>query len=600
MRILGFCLVVFSIFGLSYEFINNKIPVWEISVKSLMKEAKVAGFSVEKWEKIKIKAHEDLPEIYPFSKIHNILEEVVVSMERVDNFSHTSQNLDFSFQKKSMNPEGLKKIFKFLAENQKSLDIILKNLYGVPQWIMPDAQREKFRNQLSFLEYLDENLQDAQRFEYIFKKFLEDKEEMLVLLQNQNEPRSTGGFAGSLVQLSFSESEIKWKFLDIYELDRKIRPEQAFTAPDYFHKLSKVISLRDANFWPSFPQSAQKYRYFLETAKEKNPKTVVAINLNFIREFMKLSPEIYFPKWNISLNENNFDVVLQFLVESKIMGRYGVKDPVEMFGKQLFSAENLKNFSWKNLKKQEVQNFLDHKNILAHSQNKELQKLFEKWKIDGTLRQETQVDNFVYFDFISIGANKSEKFVWTKINHDSEIHPDGMVKNRIKIKRTHALHNNEIQDLLGTNKLSENVRNLLDQNLLWKLGAGESRVVLRVWVPKYAQLVHQKNPSGEIKESAFTKSKDFKIFEIPMNVLPGETLNLEFEYETDLSRGSRSWRPYALQLSGTPGRGKTEYLSTISTYKSGNFIAETQNIGRPQDLVDSVFRSVVEFPKSLR
>jgi len=599
-RIIGFLLIVLSVFGLSYSFVNQKVPVWESTVKSLMIEGQDAGFSFAKWQKIQKRAQKELPSFYPFSKIHNILGEVLVGIKRVEGFSATSHAVDFSLEKKWVDPKGLEVIFKFLAENQKSLDRILSNLYSIPRWILSPEQKAKFNAQIAWLEYLQENLEDAQKFEYIFKQFLKDKEEVLVLLQNQNEPRSTGGFSGSLVQLSFSESKIFWKFLDIYELDRKISEDKAFSAPPFFHKLSKVISLRDANFSPSFPLSAKNYRYFLEVAGEKAPRTIVAINLNIIRELMKISPEIKFPKWNIALDENNFDVGLQFLVESKIMGRFEVKEPIMLFVKELLSPDNLKKFSWTNLKKLDVKSFLQHKNILANSQSRELQKLFEKWHIDGTLRKKREADNFIHFDFVSIGANKSEKFVWTKIFHDSEISPDGVVKNRIRIKRTHALHKFEIQDLLGTNFWSQNVKDLLTENLLWKLGAGESRVMLRVWIPKFAQLTGSHDPSGEIRESTFTKSKDFKIIEVPMNVLPGETLNLDFEYETDLFRGSRSWRPYVLELSGTPGRGKTSYMSTISISHKGKFVAETQNIGRPQDLIDTEFRAVVEFPKEGR
>lgn len=60
-------------------------------------------------------------------------------------------------------------------------------------------------------------------------------------------------------------------------------------------------------------------------------------------------------KWSLNLNENNFDLILQFLVESKITGRFEVKKPVQIFMEELFmkikeknlNFEMLQRFDWK-------------------------------------------------------------------------------------------------------------------------------------------------------------------------------------------------------------------------------------------------------------
>jgi hypothetical protein len=235
-------------------------------------------------------------------------------------------------------------------------------------------------------------------------------------------------------------------------------------------------------------------------------------------------------------------------------------------------------------------------NILAHSQNKFLQKYFQQWGIAGELKFEPQADNFLHFDFVSIGANKSEKFVRTKIWHDSTVQQDGTVKNTLEITRTHELHPNEIQDLLRTNLWSENVRALLTDDILWKLGSGESRMMLRVYVPPEARLLTRSNPSGAI-ESRQPEGTPYQIFEIPMNVVPGETVKVQIKYETKISRGTGNWRPYYLYVRGTPGREKTSFLETVSTQENGTFSAETNNLGRPQDLISQDYRAVVEFAR---
>lgn len=237
---------------------------------------------------------------------------------------------------------------------------------------------------------------------------------------------------------------------------------------------------------------------------------------------------------------------------------------------------------------------MKQKNILAFSDNASLQKLFEKWHIDGKLRDKKGIDNFLYFDFFSVGANKSEKFMWSKFWHDSQIMKDGVVRNSLSLKRTHSLRAGEIETILGWDFLPQNVKDLMTGDLLWKLGMGENRTIFRVYVPRDAELVSYENLSGKITQ-AFSENNQFKIFEIPMNVLPGESLETKLVYETKIERGSQNWRPYFLQVGGTPGVRQASFMETISTEKSGTFSAETLNIGKPIPLTDSDFRALVEF-----
>jgi len=503
-------------------------------------------------------------------------------------------SVSFSLESQTIDPNDLRQFFALLGQSDRSLQRILRNLNSLPAWALDDETRAQYENRMAWLDYLQTQVQDAQTFEAVFNGFLKKEERVLLLLQNQNEPRSTGGFAGSLVQFDFSEDEITWKFLDIYALDRLVPGEVQLEAPDFFKPLSQTISLRDANFWPDFPTSARAYQNFLKAAGQPVPSTVVAINLNTIREILRFTPPVRIDRWDVALDQYNFDVVLQFLLASQITGRYNVKAPVEIFAKELFQKENLAEINWQDWALFDWEEFLATKNILAYSSNNELQRLFQKWKLAGIFNQNPEADNFLHFDFVSVGANKSEKFVWTKLEHDSDIQADGTVLNTLRIRRTHSLKPNEIQDLLGFEQLSENVKNLLNEDLLWTLGAGENRTVLRVWVPRDAVLLGARNPSGTVQWKEDAELEAY-YYEVPMNVLPGESLVAELQYTTRLGRGSVGWRPYYLQLLGTPGRDKTSLITTISTGSAGSFTASTQNLGRPAKLTDQDFRAVVEF-----
>lgn len=592
-RLLGFFLVVFSVFGLSYQFVNQQLPGWKTRTIELLEQAESAGLDPEAWREVTTRADEELPWFYPFSRVQSMIREASDLVFLVSEFQQDF-SVNFSFESRTIDPQDLRQLFALLGQSDRSLQRIIRDVRALPDWALDEPLRSQYSARLAWLEYLSTQIQDAQSFEAVFDGFLAQNERVLLLLQNQNEPRSTGGFAGSLVQFQFGEAQITWKFLDIYELDRLVPGPAQKAAPDWFGGLSQTISLRDANWWPDFPTSAREYQRLLKAAGQPEPSTIVAINLNTIKTLMEFLPPVELRKWDLVLDEHNFDVGLQFLVEGKVTGRFDVKAPVEIFTRQLLSPDNLKRLNWGAWSQFDLKDFVAQKNLLAYSSHSGLQRLFVKWGLAGEFKVKREVDNFLHFDFVSVGANKSEKFVWTKLEHDSEIGRDGTVINTLNIKRTHALAPGELNNLLGTSRLSPNVAALIDDDLRWKLGAGQNRTMLRVWVPREAVLLGAKNPSGLVKWREDEALGRF-YFEVPLYVSPGETLNAQLRYQTRISRGSVGWRPYHLELLGTPGRDKTTLITTISTEADGQFSAATQNLGRPTPLIDQDFRAVVEF-----
>jgi len=560
----------------------------------LVAEARSVGIQKEKWASIAESARK-LPPIFPISGIRNALLEASEIVEELETLKNVLPRIsDDSLQVSDMNL-----LFEKLKVFQTKLKRIERNLDFIPDIFLSTSQEEEIQIEVRKIRLVRSVLDDVEKFQGVFQKFSKREESVLVILQNQNEPRSTGGFGGSFLFIDFGKEKISWHFEDVYALDKFVPEKEQIAAPEFFHDLSKTISLRDANFWPDFPTSARAYIDFLESLeKEKKvqhiPKTILAINLNFAKAMLHLTGPVSLRKWGITTTEANIELVLQFLVESKIAGRFNVKLPVLEFMKELFAPETLKKITAESLAQFDWENFIAQKNILGYSENSELERLFEKWSVDGALRQKSDADNFLYFDFISVGANKSEKFMWTKIWHDSEIQKDGTVKNSLEITRTHSLREGEMDELLETNLWFPNVRDLLNEEIFWKLGKGQNRTMIRVFIPADAQLMQAKNPSGRVSE-VLSDDKKFQILEVPLFVGPGETGKTEIIYETKMGKGSFNWRPYFLQVVGTPGREKTSFLSTVSTEAGGTFRAETMNIGKPEDLMDNDFRSVIEF-----
>ncbi len=581
-------LIIATYLGGDY-FWNIKVVEWKQQARSTIIAAQEAKANPNAWRNVEAKAQK-LPAVFPFTHIKNIFPEVHKIFNNIDDL----RSVEVKVENNTLDMSVVWDIFENLKHIQQSVQNIYDDIDSIPNFLLNKEQITQKERGLAKIKIVQNQIDDILKLEKIFLHFTDRNERILILLQNQNEPRPTGGFTGSIILIDFEGNKLSWKFSDIYALDRRVPLQKQFPAPEFFHGLSPKISLRDANFWPNFPTSAEKYRYFFDTIDEKVPGTIIGINLNTVAEILKITGPIKLEKWGFVLDEHNFDLGLQFLVESKITGRYQVKKPIELFIGQVFQKLNNPTDTIKKLSYFDWKSFIKAKNILINTQNKSLQKLITKWGISGELRKKREADNFLYFDFISVGANKSDKFVWTKLWHDSTISPDGSVRNFLEIKRTHALQPNEIKNLLRFDLLPDNVRNLLSPDLLWKLGAGENRTIMRVYIPREAEVISSNIPSGRLN-SYPDPDTGFRILEFPINILPGEKSATKIEYKTKINRGSHGWRPYFLEVLGTPGRGKTTFLETISTTDNGKFTAETRNIGHPEPLIDGEYRAVVEW-----
>ena len=105
-RWLGFALVVFSLFGLSYQFVNQQLPGWKHSTIELLREAEAAGFDTKAWEQVVTDSKAELPPFYPFSRVRSVLQEasdlVFLASEFQADFS-----VRFSLEDRTINPDDL-------------------------------------------------------------------------------------------------------------------------------------------------------------------------------------------------------------------------------------------------------------------------------------------------------------------------------------------------------------------------------------------------------------------------------------------------------------------------------------------------------------
>lgn len=145
----------------------------------------------------------------------------------------------------------------------------------------------------------------------------------LFILQNNDELRPTGGFIGTygIIQTQDGDFE-RFETHDIYHLDMPVKDKVNVTPPEPIKKyMVDKWYMRDANWSPDWPTSAEKILWFynLENNAQPTPDSlknfdgVIAITPNMITELMKITGPI--PYDGEIYTADNFVDLLQYKVE---------------------------------------------------------------------------------------------------------------------------------------------------------------------------------------------------------------------------------------------------------------------------------------------
>lgn len=253
----------------------------------------------------------------------------------------------------------------------------------------------------------------------VVKKLLREDQNYIVLLQNSDELRATGGFIGSFFMLESKNGQIvSPKIQDIYAVDGQFTGLlQAPSGLDEYLSSGKGMRLPDANWWPNFPDSAKQVLYFFETTRHKNYQGVIAVNLNLLENLLDLTGEIYLPDYDQTVDKNNFANIAR---ADRVNFFPGSQEKVN------FLNHFLKMFKLKLIEIIEkepdkfiplLQTALQNKDLQFYSRESELASIFSKRQIAGEMRNPAQ--GLYYFLVESnVGINKANKLVDRQVTID--------------------------------------------------------------------------------------------------------------------------------------------------------------------------------------
>lgn len=162
------------------------------------------------------------------------------------------------------------------------------------------------------LRLFDENLplaEDGLRVMQILPIIMgsEGSRTYLVIAQNEDELRATGGFISGVGLLTVNNGQIgNLSFTDAYEVDDWANKPYDFPpAPYYTFMGLELFLFRDANFWPDFPTSAESLMNLYTYGRGTAIDGVIAVDQQFVAMLVGAVGDIPLEQYNLTVTGAN-------------------------------------------------------------------------------------------------------------------------------------------------------------------------------------------------------------------------------------------------------------------------------------------------------
>jgi hypothetical protein len=356
----------------------------------------------------------------------------------------------------------------------------------------------------------------------------------LVVAQNNDELRATGGFITAAGRVVLHEGEItEMSFMDSYAVDDLSRyypdPPQAL----YDTMLAEQWLFRDSNWSPDFPTAAQQMASFFEFGTGQPVDGVVALDLNAIRFLVDAIGPIMLEGEEIPFT--GLQVVEWMraarggLEEGEGLGEWWAKrkdfmSPLAEAIKQRLESAHI---DWLGLIKA-VQQTLNEKHLLFYFEDPETQAFLHSQNLDGGLIPTTG-DYWMVVDS-NVGFNKADASIERQVFYQIDMSQDGSLVAKLDLYYRNRTPASE-ESCDPTPRYSESYQ-LEYERCYWDYA--------RVYVPQTAELIQA--PYAPLPEPSLSLQKLGRGGEETFQILGAESGKQAFGFYFLLPKGEdRLW-----------------------------------------------------------
>ncbi len=183
--------------------------------------------------------------------------------------------------------------------------------------LISQAQRDSLRKELT----------TGQVTLHVLNSLFASNQTWVIMFQNTNELRPTGGFTGSYALVEIRDKTLQIVAVeDIYDADGQVqRFREAPLGISTYTSGNDGLHLQDANWWPDFPTSAQTQLDFLAEAGKKNLTGLVSVNLTLLQDILRIIGPLPLPDYQTTLTPENAPLLLRAHAENFFPSSRGKK-----------------------------------------------------------------------------------------------------------------------------------------------------------------------------------------------------------------------------------------------------------------------------------
>lgn len=451
--------------------------------------------------------------------------------------------------------EELPKISNNLEALISELGILQGRLSTGWQWL-PGRFRDKIS---SFEETVKEKRQvaeDVDKLIPILPEFLGldgTKRVYMVLLQNENELRASGGFIGSYGILTINDG--KWQDLeinDVYQADGQLKGHVEPPAEIKKYLGEAGWFMRDANWQASFPLASKDIQWFLEKETGRQVDGVVALNLETVKGILGVLGEVYVPDFKEKINQSNLYEEAEYYAENDSFAGSGQKASfLGAVSKQL--VEEVKGMNGANGEKliEILVDLLNRREILVNLNQSAAQQSVASAGWDGAIYQgkctgENCLADYLYIVESNFGVNKANYFLYRNIERSVDINENGI-----------------------SNDLSISYENTAKSSA-WP--GGDYKNYLRIYVPAASVVTEVSWSEVDSGEKKIVSGDDLEISNVDgkeeigflVTVPVGKKIKVEVKYTESMALKNLQKFSYLSYVQKQSGFGDTGMVTLIS------------------------------------
>lgn len=360
----------------------------------------------------------------------------------------------FTAIQNEVNPTPVSKISLLETALERALPLLdeaTTQLEQVDPAIIPVDMQDTFAELTAGMPALTASLHEFLAFAETAKQILgeDQKQRYLIIFQNNNELRPTGGFIGSFAEIEIYQGAIT----DIYipaggSYDLQGSNQKFLTAPEPLTLINARWEFQDANWWPDFPASAKKLIQFYDQSGGPSVDGVISLNATYVADLLSLLGPVAMPEYGRTIDSENFVFETQKIVELEA-DKTAPKQFIADLAPKLLER----------IKDADAADFLATLSHLGSGlANRDIQLYFTDHELEQTITAlgwagevKRIGGDYLMVVTTNLGGGKTDTIISEDIDIEVNIADDGTITNTVEITRTHHGIANEL--FIGVNNV---------------------------------------------------------------------------------------------------------------------------------------------------